>query len=247
MRRPAVLIALGALLCLFFLVALWPARVAIGWLVPSGASLAGVSGTVWQGSAARVRIGVMDVGALTWDARPLTFLLGSPTWRLEATRPDGFARAMVKVKGTRGVAVSDLELGTTLDAVSSWVELAGTRGNVSARVEALALEAGLLSALAGRVVVDSLRPMGLRDVDLGAMQIDIPSGQSGPFVGAVTALSGPLRIEQGRVEVQPDGNFIVDGLVAAQPDAPREIVQGLEFLGQADAQGFRRFRHQGRL
>jgi hypothetical protein len=134
-----------------------------------------------------------------------------------------------------------------LDAVSSWINLAGTRGNVSARVDEVALEDGRLTSLAGRVVVDSLQPIGLRDVDLGAIQIDIPGGQSGPYVGTVTALSGPLRIDQGRVEVQPDGKFVVDGLVAAQPDAPDMIVQGLEFLGAADARGFRQFRHQGSL
>ena len=41
--------------------------------------------------------------------------------------------------------------------------------------------------------------------------------------------------------------LVVDGLVAAQPDAPDMIVQGLEFLGAADARGFRQFRHQGSL
>ncbi|MGD8424275.1 MAG: type II secretion system protein N, partial [Gammaproteobacteria bacterium] len=105
MRRTAVLVALGALLLLFFVIALWPARVAVGWLVPGGASLAGVSGTVWDGSAARVRVGIMDVGALKWEARPLSFLTGSPTWRLEASRPDGFARATVKILGAQSVAV----------------------------------------------------------------------------------------------------------------------------------------------
>lgn len=247
MRRAAVLVALGALLLLSFLVALWPARVAVGWLVPAGASLAGVSGTVWEGSAARVRIGIMDVGTLRWEARPMSFLTGSPTWRLEANRPDGFARATVKVLGATGVAVSDLDLGTTLDAVSSWINLAGTRGNVSARVDEVALEDGRLTSLAGRVVVESLQPIGLRDVDLGTLQIEIPGGQPGPYLGTVVALSGPLQIEQGRVEVQPDGKFVVDGLVAAQPDAPATIVQGLQFLGEPDARGFRKFRHQGSL
>ena len=131
------LLLIGALLLLFFVIALWPARVAVGWLVPGGASLAGVSGTVWDGSAARVRVGIMDVGALKWEARPLSFLTGSPTWRLEASRPDGFARATVKILGAQSVAVADLDLGTTLDAVSSWINLAGTRGNVSARVARL--------------------------------------------------------------------------------------------------------------
>ena len=66
MRFGTLLAALGALLFLIFVVALWPARIAVVWLVPDGAQLTGVSGTVWEGSAARVRIGVMDVGSLRW-------------------------------------------------------------------------------------------------------------------------------------------------------------------------------------
>ena len=99
----------------------------------------------------------------------------------------------------------------------------------------------------GLAVIDSVKPMGLKDVDLGSIEIDIPADQSGPFQGVVRALDGPLLIEQGRIDLQPDGRFVVDGLVAAKPDAPQEIVQGLQFLGQEDSRGFRRFSQQGSL
>jgi len=247
MRSPARLAALGALLFLVFLITLWPARVAIGWLVPPGAALTGVSGTVWEGAAARVRIGVMDVGSLRWEARPFSFLMLRPTWRLEASRPDGFAKATVEIPGTSELRVTGLELSTTLDALGSWINVAGSRGNLSARVDELTLASGRIAALAGQVVLDSLQPLGMRDVDLGSFQIEVPSGQSGPFSGTVVAISGPLILEEARIDIQPDGRFLVEGLVAPKPDAPEMIVQGLQFLGQADARGFRRFREEGAL
>jgi general secretion pathway protein N len=247
MRFGTLLAALGALLFLIFVVALWPARIAVVWLVPDGAQLTGVSGTVWEGSAARVRIGVMDVGSLRWEASPLSFLTLSPTWQLEASRPGGFARGTVTIRGTSELEVTELELGATLDTLATWIDLAGTRGNVSAFVDELALESGRITALAGRVNLDSLQPMGLREADLGALQIDVPPGQSGPFLGSLVAVSGPLMIEEGRVEVEPGGRFLVEGLVAPKPDAPEMIAQGLQFLGQADDRGFRRFRQEGSL
>lgn len=247
MRFPALLAALGALLFLIFLIALWPARVAVSWLVPDGAALTGVSGSVWEGAAASVRVGVMDVGSLRWDAQPLSFLALRPTWRLEATRPDGFARGTVQIRGATDLRVSDLDLGTTLGALARWINVAGTQGNLSAHVDELALESGRLTRLAGRVNLDSVQPMGLRDVDLGSFLIDIPSGQSGPFSGTVVSVSGPLIIEEGRIDVQPDGHYVIEGLVAAGPEAPDVIIQGLQFLGQADARGFRRFRQEGSL
>lgn len=247
MRSPALLAALGALLFVVFLIALWPARVAVSWLVPDGAALTGVSGSVWDGAAASVRIGVMDVGSLQWDARPLSFLALRPTWRLEATRPDGFARGTVQIRGATDLRVSDLDLGAGLSALGKWINVAGTRGNLSAHVDELALESGQITALAGRVNLDSVQPLGLRDVDLGTFQIDIPPGQTGPFSGTVVSVSGPLILEEGRIDVRPDGHYLVEGLVASRPEAPDVIVQGLQFLGQADARGFRRFRQEGSL
>lgn len=247
MRSPVRLAALGALLLLLFLIALWPARVAVGWLVPNGATLSGVSGTVWDGEAARVRIGVMDVGRLRWEARPLSFLTLRPTWQLEASRPDGFARGTVTIMGASGIRVSGLDLGATLDALGTWIDLAGTRGNLSARVDELSLESGRIATLSGTVNLDSIQPLGLRDVDLGAFQIIVPPDQTGPFSGSVAAVSGPLVLQNARVDVQPDGRFLVEGLVAAKPDAPDMIVQGLQFLGQTDANGFRPFRQEGAL
>jgi general secretion pathway protein N len=247
MQKPVALVGLGLVLFLVFLVVLWPARVAVGWLVPGGAELTGVSGTVWDGSAGHVRVGIMDVGRLKWDAHAASFLIGRPKWDLKAERPDGFVSATVTVRGTRGVEARDLRIAAELSSLSGWIELAGTDGNLSVSISEFALGESGMTRLAGQVVLDSIRPMGLRDVDLGTIQIDIPAGQSGPFVGTVTVVSGPLRIEQGRVEVQAGGSYVVEGLVGPQPGAPEQIVQGLQFLGQADSQGMRRFSQAGSL
>lgn len=189
----------------------------------------------------------MDVGRLEWDAHAASFFIGRPKWDLRAERPDGFVTATVTVRGTRGVEATDLRIAAGLKSLSGWIELAGTDGNLSVSIPEFALGENGVTRLAGQVVIDSIRPMGLRDVDLGTIRIDIPAGQPGPFVGTVTAVSGPLRIEQGRAEVQADGSYVVEGLVGTQPDAPDEIVQGLQFLGQADSQGMRRFRQAGSL
>lgn len=247
MRSRIFLAALGALLFLTFAVVLWPARVAVSWLVPDGATLTGVTGTVWDGAAAGVRIGIMDVGSLRWEARPLSFLALRPTWRLEARRPDGFARATVEIRSAADIRVSGLELATTLDAVANWINVAGTRGNLSASIDELALSSGRIAVISGWVNLDSVQPLGLRDVDLGTFRVDVPAGQEAPFSGTVAAVSGPLVMENARIEVQPNGQFVIEGLVAAKADAPEMIVQGLQFLGPADARGFRPFRQQGDL
>ena len=114
MRRSVALVGLGFVLFLMFLVVLWPARIAVGWLVPGGAQLTGVSGTVWDGSAGHVRIGIMDVGRMKWDAHAASFFIGRPTWDLKAERPDGFVSATVTVRGARGVEATDFRIAAEL-------------------------------------------------------------------------------------------------------------------------------------
>lgn len=247
MRRPLLLASLGFVLFLIFAVILWPASVAVSWLVPGGASLAGVTGTVWEGSASQVRIGIVDVGSLRWDARPGSFLLGRPSWDLKAERPDGFVSGTVILRGSTDVQALNLKVAATLRSLSGWINLAGTDGNLSVNIPELRLESGQLSRFGGTAVVDSMKPLGLKEVNLGSIEIEIPVDQPGPFQGVVRALDGPLIIDQGRVEIQTTGRYVLDGLVAAKPDAPQEIVQGLEFLGQADNRGFRSFSQQGAL
>lgn len=247
MRRPVLLVAMGAILMLVFLVTLWPARVAAGWLLPGNVALTGVRGTVWQGEASQLRIDGHVVGALNWDASVLSLLGGRPAWQIELSRPAGFARARVAVSASGSVSVSDLTGASPLDGISDLIPLAGTRGDLTVNLAALALEDGMLTELAGSVVVDGLRPLGLNDVDLGTLEVQLPPDQAPPFAGVLTAVSGPLLVEDGRLELQADGSYTVSGRVRPRDDAPETIREGIRFLGAPDPGGFYPFLQRGSL
>ena len=90
MRKPLLLVAVGAILLLLFLLMLWPARVAVGWLLPENVALSGLRGTVWQGTATQLNIDGHPIGALSWDARLFSLLGGRPRWQIELSRASGF-------------------------------------------------------------------------------------------------------------------------------------------------------------
>jgi len=247
MRKPLLLVAVGAILLLLFLLMLWPARVAVGWLLPENVALSGLRGTVWQGTATQLNIDGHPIGALSWDARLFSLLGGRPRWQIELSRASGFARAEVAVTTGGSVTVADLTGASPLDGIADLVELAGTGGNLTLNLPILELEDGMLTALAGRVVVDSLSPIGLTDVDLGTLELDVPADQSPPFNGTLSAVSGPLIVEDGRLELQADGRYTVSGRVKARDDAPQDIRQGMQFLGAPDPNGFYPFLQRGSL
>ncbi|MGB5622319.1 MAG: type II secretion system protein N, partial [Gammaproteobacteria bacterium] len=86
MRKPLLLVAFGAILLLLFLLISWPARVAVGWLLPENVVLSGLRGTIWQGTATQLSIDNHPIGALSWDARPFSLLSGRPRWQIELRR-----------------------------------------------------------------------------------------------------------------------------------------------------------------
>lgn len=247
MRRPALLVALGAVLLLVFLLVLWPARVAVDWFAPDGVTLTGVTGTVWQGAASQATLENQPLGELRWDARRLGFLLARPTWDIELRRPGGSARFRAEVTGGQSVRIRDLAVAVTLAELEQFVSLYGTQGNLTVQLAVLRLEDGLLTELAGRAGLESVRPAGL-DTDLGAFELEIPADQSAPFTGSIAAVSGPLTIADGTLEVQADGNYVARGRVAAGDGAPDEIRQGLQFvLGAPDGDGYHAFMQRGSL
>ncbi|WP_161966178.1 type II secretion system protein N [Steroidobacter cummioxidans] len=78
-----------------------------------------------------------------------------------------------------------------------------------------------------------------------AIAFDPAASTSEVLKGALSdAGDGPLEVT-GTIQLKPDGSYLVETLVAARPDAPRDLLQTLEFLGPPDAQGRRPYTTEG--
>jgi hypothetical protein len=66
------------------------------------------------------------------------------------------------------------------------------------------------------------------------------------LAGNVVDLGGPLRVA-GTLKISPNRSYVLEGLVATQPDAPADITHNLQYLGAPDAQGRRQFSLAGSM
>jgi hypothetical protein len=65
--------------------------------------------------------------------------------------------------------------------------------------------------------------------------------------GAISdAGDGPLQVT-GTLELKSDRSYKLETLIAARANAPRNLVQTLEFLGPPDEQGRRQFTTEGTM
>lgn len=247
MTRRILLATFGLVLFLVFAVALWPARIAADWFLPAGVGLAGVDGTLWEGSASALSIGRTGLGSLEWDSAGAGLLMGRPAWRLRLVDREAFARGLVRVGGAGDLELQDVELSARLESLPGRLSLGGVAGALSARLERFVVEDGRLVLIRGRGEAARVTPPGVEGGDLGTLEVVFPGTPEAPLTGSFTATEGPLLVEDGMVAVEPDGRYQVSARVTAGPGAPPWLQRAMEFLGSPDPEGYRQFGFSGSL
>jgi hypothetical protein len=234
----ATLVAAGVVALLVGLVATFPARLAITWFAPPEVSAWGVSGTIWRGRSADLAVQDLSLGVLSWRARPVRMLLLQPTWDLDLATPGGYLRGRFgsSLFGRRHW-VTDLEASLSLGNLPPAVVPAGVAGELRASVQRLELLRGWPTTIIGRAAVTQLQLPGVI-MPLGPFSFNFTDGAGHPS-GEVVSTGGPLLVD-GRVDLPGRGEWHFDAVVAPGDNPPRELVEGLTFVGEDVGGGRRR-------
>ncbi len=227
------------------LAATFPARLAVAWFAPAQVQAWGVQGTVWNGSAEAIAVAGAGIGGAEWSLRPLSLLLLKPKADIRVTRRDGFASARVTTSlSGDSVRISDLEAAIALGSLPPQVVPNGVAGDLSAQVPALQLEDGWPTRASGRIAVADLNLPGVI-LTLGPLEF-VFADASDPLRADVRSLGGPLEVE-GTLTLPAPGRWSLDVLLAPGQDAPRELVEGLAYVGEEAPGGRRRLQASGGL
>jgi general secretion pathway protein N len=248
MKRLWPLATLGIVAYLVFALLTLPASVIVDRIQSPGVTIAGVDGTVWNGSAEVVRMGVTHLGSLTWKlhALPLLTLRGKADIKL--SRTNGFAQGTVAVSNER-IQLSDLTASLPINALPPEVAPGGWSGSINARLAELTLADGWPISADGTLDVVDLTGPARRPVNLGSYQVQFPaeSTAADALAGRIKDIAGPIQIA-GTIQLKAiDRSYLLEGLVATKPDAPADFSKSLEFLGPPDAQGRRQFSLSGTM
>jgi hypothetical protein len=231
------LVSAGILALLLGLVVNLPARLALHWFAPAEVRAWGVDGTIWRGSAAEVALADGSLGAMSWRARGGGFVMGRPAWDLDLRRPDGRARARVGLSlFTDRQRITDLEATLALGTLPPSVVPAGVAGRLDASLQRLDLHRGWPTMIVGRAMVADLDLPGVI-LTLGPFRFDFPDQPGGP-VASITATEGPLLVD-GRLDFPARDSWHFSAVLEPGRDAPRELIDGLAFVGE-DLGGGRR-------
>ena len=244
--------ALGLGLYVAFVLAMFPAGVALRWLAPPGITFVGVAGTLWSGSAATCSVQGFTAEALRWRLRPTSLFLGRVSANVEARIPDGFVSGNVTAT-PRSLRFSDLRAGTSLPALGSVLPVRGLRGQASVAIESLVLENGWPATAVGELRLKGLESLPLIPdgrgayVPLGDYTVTLVPAAEGELAATFVDNGGPLEV-QGTAKLDTSRTYTIDALVEPRADAPETLVQGLNIVtAEPDAEGRRRLNLTGSL
>jgi general secretion pathway protein N len=242
------LIVLGVVAYVVFAIVTLPASVLLARFKDAGVSAAGIDGTAWKGRAQSLSIQGVDVGSVEWDLHALALLTLKLRADVKVTRVEGFLQSQVDV-GIGSTRFRDLTGSVPLAAFGAPV-LRSWNGMVNLRLSELVLEDGWPVSATGTVDILDLQNTTQRSPLSGSYKITLPAPNTqaaeGTLVGAIADLGGPLQVA-GTIELKRDRSYLLSGLVAARPDAPRSLSQQLQILGPPDPQGRRQFALEGTL
>ncbi|MBT8088423.1 MAG: type II secretion system protein N [Gammaproteobacteria bacterium] len=241
------LLLIAVLTFIIGLVVLFPARIAYQWAAPADASLSGIQGTVWRGSADAANMAGFVLRDVSWSSRPWYLLTGRALYRVDASPVAGFVEGalFVSIGSSIIVSGSDVRASLPLQMFASAFNVRGLQGNASLQLQRFEVRDGLPVVLDGIVNIDSLLLPDVGSTPIGGYRAEFFTQQDG-ISGSVEDTDGIVDIA-GSLELKSDRNFRFIAKVMAKPSTPASLRSQLQRLPRVDDAGRRELRIEGSL
>lgn len=241
MKRAAWITLLAVLAFAVILIARLPVRWVSGF-IPKNVSCAELAGTVWNGSCGGLVAQNIQVGNVAWQLRPSALFGRKLAGYIELTRGANYARGDIEASSGGTLTARNFQADMPLDPTLIPQLPRNLTGVVRANLQSIHIEKGAITSVEGLVEAHELvQSSGGNRLALGDYSLTFPAADPNQEpVGQLQSLSGPLNV-QGTLRLTREPGFVLEGLVAAGPDASPQLAKELSYLGAPDAQGRRPF------
>ena len=245
MQSRRTLILAGAATAVVGLLIMFPARVAYRWFAPPTASLSGIDGTLWHGSARQAIVNGVYLRDLQWRIRPLLLFTARLSYALEARPASGFVETNVAAGLGGSVAFGDLNASVPLEAFAPALGIQGLRGSASLQFERLTFADGVPVAADGSLALQNLVLPQVSRSSIGGYRGDFFTEDDG-VAASVEDTDGVLDLA-GSLKLSRDRSYQLIAQVAPKASTPESISRQLRVLGSPNARGQHELRLEGQL
>jgi general secretion pathway protein N len=239
------LVIAGVLVFLIVLCVTFPARVAYRWLAPPELQLNGISGSMWNGSAAQGMAAGAYFSDISWQLIPQSILTGELAYSARARPASGNLAADVSISASGALRIENLSGNLPLELAHPAFQANGVSGDLDMQFQQLLLVDAMPVAANGNLTILNLHARDLSAGVLGDFQLEFRTAED-RMVADLNDIAGVIDVS-GEFVVEADRTYRLTGLVKSRPQAPPSVEQNLQFLGTPDADGMRPFRFEGSL
>jgi len=245
MKSKTRLLTIGLVTLLLGLLIFFPARVAYRWFLPDAISLAGISGSVWSGSAREAYANGIYVRDLQWRMQPLTLLGGGIGFAVEAGSQAGFIDTNIRFGFSGQITFDELKTSLTLQDLEPLIGLPGLRGTANAEFTRLVMDDGVPIMADGVVEVTDLVAPNLYRGSIGGYRAEFFTQESG-VMASVEDTDGVIDIA-GSLSLLADGSYEFIAQIAPKNNTPESVRRQMQFLGSANERGQHELRLEGKF
>jgi len=246
MRR-RYLVVFAVLAYAIALVVTLPTAHLLQWVDTRPAQLSGVGGSVWHGSAQRVKVQDVIADDVRWQFLPARLLAGELAFGVQAQYAGGPVAGRLSADWRRELHLRAFSYRLDAQRLADFMPLpiAEFSGEIETDLEQVTVRDGALQTVTGKVRWEQATLTSPFDTMLGDYRINVRTTERG-HRAELRGEGGSLAAE-GEVRVQQDGRFNVAVTLTPARNAPGELVQQLNFIGRKQRNGKYLLKHDGNL
>jgi len=218
-----------------------PARL-LNYVVPADQlMMSGLSGTLWDGHAAAVRLrlpqGYWHLGSVSWTLEPFSLLLFTPRINVRSDWGNQTFSGDLLLRGKSDLAVYDVEGQIAAGVLRHFAPVA-LDGLFTLQFSELALSNGLPTRVQGRLVWQDgawQSPRGL--VPLGTYALNLQQLDGEPLRGEIVTLAGSLEASGG--VVLDNRRYSVNILMRSEDELESQMQEMLGLIATPEGEEYR--------
>ena len=219
-----LLVGVAAYVLFLFVTA--PAAKLLPYFQPQmqGVRIAGVSGTLWSGSALQVSLPPVKLVSVDWQFEPLALLLGSVAFQLDGQLSGQPFSARAGRGLFAGPFLSDVTGSVPAVDLMYWVgvRMVELDGQLEFDLDEVEFSPGSMPAVAGRLLWKPAMVLSPIELNLGLAELTTAIESDGITRGQLVANGGALTT-RGEVTLQPDGKYQLVGDVKKSGAVPQAV------------------------
>ena len=237
-------IAIGIIVFLASMLALVPASTASHFL-PSHIVGNKFQGNIWQGSAGSLRVNNVDIGNVRWKIKPACFI----TFKLcaDVVQNHARARSSFKINVRNNIELYDVQASGDTAMFGPLLSNYGitTSGDFEANLSKAHFSGNRVETIEGNILFNSLVLNGVLRVSMGDVNsVFVP--QSDHTQIDIANINGHIDMSAD-VQLFTDMSYQLDMQLRQNAKSDETIVNGMQYLGEKQADGSVRLQQKGQL